>query len=246
MKRNVFAILTGLLLVAVLGACSPQSPVVPANPVQDPYRPVPQMTASGQGVVYLTPDVAYISIGVQTSADNVSAALNDNNAQATAIANTLKEMGVDEKDIQTSAFSVYPQQDYAPDGTPMAMKYVVNNTVYVTVRDLNSLGQMLDSVVRSGANTIYGINFDVENKDAAFSEARKMAIDNAKKNAVELAGAADIQLGNLISLNVYQTSGPSPVYSGKGGAMAAQAQQAPVSAGQMMITINADLTYEIQ
>ncbi len=73
-----------------------------------------------------------------------------------------------------------------------------------------------------------------------------MAIDNAKQNATELADAAGIQLGGLINLNVYQTSGPSPVYSGKGGAMAAQAQQAPVSAGQMMITINADLTYEIQ
>ncbi len=145
MKRNTFAILIGLLLITVLGACSPQAPIVSANPAAaDPYRPVPQMTANGQGVVYLTPDVAYVSIGVQTSADNVSAALNDNNAQASAIANTLKEMGVAEKDIQTSAFSVYPQQDYAPDGTPMAMKYVVNNTVYVTVRDLNNMGQLLE------------------------------------------------------------------------------------------------------
>ncbi len=244
MKRKAFALIIGMLLVAMLGACAPQVPVA-AQAAPNTNQPVRQMSASGSGVVYLTPDVAYISIGVQTSADNVSSALSDNNAQATAIANTLKELGVAEKDIQTSAFSVYPQQQYGPDGQPLAMQYVVNNTVYVTVHDLNNMGKMLDSVVRSGANTIYGINFDVENKDAAFSEARKQAIDNAKQNAAELAQAAGVELGSLMTLNVYQTGGPSPIYDGKGGAMAASAQ-APVAAGQMTITINADLTYEIK
>ncbi len=248
MKRKTFALIFGLLIIASLAACQPQqAPLAAAQQLPpNPYAPPHQLNAQGVGVVYLTPDVAYISVGVQTSANDVTTALNDNNAQATSIANTLKELGVAEKDIQTSAFSVYPQQDYGPDGQPAAMKYVVNNTVFITVRDLNNMGKMLDAVVRSGANTIYGITFDVENKDSAFSDARKMAIDNAKKNAAELAQAAGIELGDLVSLNVYQTSGPSPINDGKGGAMAAAGAPAPVAAGQMTITINAEMAFAIK
>lgn len=240
MKRNIFALLAGFLLISLLSACA-----IPSEPVPGYYQPVHQLTASGSGQVFLTPDIAYISIGVETRADNVSAALKDNNAQAAAIAGTLKELGVAEKDIQTSAFNVYPQQEYGPDGQMTGTKYVVNNTVNVTVRNLSGLGQMLDAVVSSGANTIYGIQFDVDEKDAAYSEARKLAIDDAKKKAAEMAEAAGIRLGDLISLNVYQSGGPTPLYEGKGG-MAAGVPQAPVAAGQMVITINADLSYEIK
>ncbi len=246
MKRNAFVMITGLLLVVLLAACTPATATPASVPPAsvNPYQ-THTMNAQGTGKVDLTPDIAYISIGVQTMSDNVSNAVNDNNAQATAIANSLKELGVAEKDIQTSAFSVYPQQQYDPNGQPTAMQYQVTNTVYITVRDLNSMSKLLDAVVRSGANTIYGITFDVENKDAAYTQARQLAIDSAKKNAQELAKAAGITLGDLVTMNVYQTSGPTPLTEGKGGAMAAGAQP-PVAAGQMSIIFNADMTYEIK
>jgi uncharacterized protein YggE len=77
-------------------------------------------------------------------------------------------------------------KNYAPDGTVASTYYSVDNTVYVTVRDLSKLGKLLDAVVSSGANTINGINFDITNKDAALAQARDMAITNAKPKQREL------------------------------------------------------------
>ena len=122
----------------------------------------------------------------------MAAALSDNSTQAQAIQKALTGMGVDPKDIQTSAFNVYPQQlqpNPRPDGseTTPVTTYAVDNTVSVTVRDLSKLGALLDQVVKSGANNINGIQFDAEDKTKALSEARKLAIQDAKNQAQEIA-----------------------------------------------------------
>jgi uncharacterized protein YggE len=242
MKRSlliVFLSAVALLLAACSGAPL-GGPAVPYSPV------VRQITSQGMGQVYLTPDVAYISIGVQSQSDQVAAALKENNVQAEKVASTLKEMGVEAKDIQTSAFNISPQQQFDPNnGQVTGTTYVVNNTIYVTVRKLDNLGPMLDAVVRSGANNIYGIQFDVLDKQKALADAKKMAIDNAKANAAELAGNAGVELGKLMSLNVYTNNTPQPMYEGKGG-VGAGAAQVPVAAGQLVLSVTADMAYEIK
>lgn len=238
MKRSFVVVLVVALSALVLSACAPQ--------VVNPNAPIPMVNASGHGQVYLTPDVAYINIGVRSQAEKVADALKQNNSQATGVSSSLKELGVEDKDIQTSAFNVYPQQEYGPQGEVTRTVYVVENTVYVTVRDLSKLGQMLDAVVQNGANTINGISFDVLDKAKAEDEARRMAVEDARKQAQSMADAAGITLGKLISLNVYAGS-TVPVYGGKGGAMKADAAAAvPVAAGQLVITMEANLSYEIK
>jgi uncharacterized protein YggE len=205
----------------------------------------PQISVTGRGQVYLTPDVAYINIGVKSQADKVADALKKNNDQAAGVASGLKDLGVDAKDIQTSAFNVYPQQEFGPNGEVKKTYYMVENTVYVTVRNLQGLGQMLDAVVQNGANTINSIQFDVLDKSKAMSEARKLAVQDAHNQAQELADAAGIKLGSLTSLSVFMSSGPMPAFQGKGGASADSTSQVPVSAGQLIITMDANLIYEI-
>jgi hypothetical protein len=235
--KNKLITLIGLLAILVLSACSGGNNATPNN-----------MSASGQGVIYVTPDVAYINIGVTSKNADVATALEQNNADSTKVAEALKELGVGANDIQTSAFNIYPQPEYGPDGQIIRTLYQVDNTIYITVRDLQSLPKLLSEVVKSGANQIYGISFDVVDKTKAISEARKMAIDDAKANASEIAAAAGIQLGKLVSVNVYTSGSPTPMYEGKnglgGGAMAAS--NVPVSAGQLIITVNADLAFEIK
>jgi uncharacterized protein len=203
------------------------------------------ISVSGTGQVTLTPEIAYVYIGVQSSQSIASDALKDNNEKSQALASALGEMGVDPKDIQTSSFNIYPQQAYNPDGTQGAVTYNVNNTVYVTVRNLQTLGQLLDVVVRSGANSINGITFDVADKTAALSEARKLAVDSARKQAEEMAANAGVELGDLQTLNVYTSSVPMPVYEGKGG-YASDASQVPVSAGQLIIKVDVGASYFIK
>jgi len=237
--KKIVLLVTGVILLVVLGACSPvQQPggTMPAN--------VRTLNVSGRGEVYLIPDLAYINIGVHTEADTVSDALDQNNQQAAAIAKVLEAAGIEKKDIQTSAFNVYPMQVYGPDGQVTGTKYVVDNVVYVTVRDLAKLGSILDGVVRSGANAINGISFDVSDKEKATSEARRLAIENAKQQAQELADAAGVKLGDLMSVNVYP-SGAGPIYR-MDAAASMGGEQVPIAAGTIVIGFEASLTYELK
>jgi uncharacterized protein len=239
MKRSLVFIAAVSLIVLVLTACT----AAPANSKSEVTR---QLNASGTGRVFLKPDVAYVYIGVNSRAKSVTEALQDNNNKAQSISQALTGMGVDAADIQTSAFNVFPQQQVGPNGETLGTEYVVDNSVYVTVRDLQKLGQMLDTVVQSGANSINGVQFDVNDKETALSNARQMAIEDAKKNAQELAKAGGVELGNLITLNVYGSPAPVAMFEGKGGVGSAAANNVPVSAGQLILTVNADLSYEIR
>lgn len=239
MKRTVLITVLGLLIVGLLAACQGAAPV-------NNYVTPPQISVSGSGKVYLVPDIAYVYIGVRSQADDVATALSQNNAQAQAIASTLKERNVAAEDIQTSSFNVYPQQEYTPTGELSKTVYVVENSVFVKVRDLQNLGTLLDAVVRSGANSINGITFDVQDRASAEAEARKLAVDDAKAKAVELANLAGIELGNLYSVSVYSSGGAMPVFEAKGGGGAAYDASAPVAAGQMVIQADASMTYFIK
>lgn len=250
---------TKLLLIAViavlaLSACA----VPPAQPLNAQPAPVQQQAAeqprtinvNGTGQVSLAPDVAYVYIGVQSQGETVADVLADNNGKAQSVTQALKELGVDEKDIQTSSFNIYPQQNYpqqpAPDGsagTPVTT-YQVNNTVFVTVRDLSKLGQLLDVVVRSGANSINGITFDVLDKTAATTQARQLAIESARTQAEEIAKAAGVTLVDLQTMSAYSTSNPLPMFEGKGAAY--DAASVPVSAGQLVIRVDVSAAYTIR
>ncbi len=236
MKHKLLIVLS-LLAVLALAAC---------GPISTKAVNTPTLSANGTGIVYMTPDVAYIYIGVHSQAENVGDAMSQNSAQAAAVADAIKAFGVEAKDIQTSAFNVYPQQQYSPEGQITGTLYMVDNTVYVTVRKLGDLGKILDATVSSGANTINGISFDVLDKEAALKEARLMAIEKAKAQAGELASAAGVTLGNLQSLNVYTSGNPVPMYEGKGGMAMAASGEAPISAGQLTLTVEANLIYEIK
>jgi uncharacterized protein YggE len=240
MKQKFWVILSSLLVVALLAACSstPATTVAAAAPVRT-------LSANGNGQVYITPDIAYINVGIHTEANDVSTALNDNSTQAQKITDTLTGLSVDKKDIQTTSFNVYPMTTYATDGSVSRKYFAVDNSVYVTVRDLSALGKLLDAVVKSGANTINGITFDVQNKDAAMAQARDLAIQNAKTEAESIAKSAGVTLGDLQTISVSTSGTPNTVYDAKalGGGTSASV---PVSAGQLEISVDAALTYSIK
>jgi uncharacterized protein YggE len=172
--------------------------------------------------------------------------LASNTSQAQKVADALKSLNVEAKDIQTTSFNVYPQKNYGPNGEVLDTIYVVDNSVYITVRDLSKLGQILSAVVSSGANNINGINFDISNREEAISQARKAAIDDAKKQADELAKAAGVTLGPVQTLYISSNPTPLPVYEAKGGASMSASANVPVSAGQMIIQIDVSITYALK
>jgi len=265
MKKSLFVTITAIALVSLLVACAPAAqPVTPTvGAVTPESKPVEKeatagsettplyrsINVTGEGQVFLVPDVAYVYIGVHSQSENVSVALSDNNDQAKAVSDALKELDVEEKDIQTTSFNIYPQQQYEPGtGNVTGTIYMVDNVVYVTVRDLKRLGELLDVVVRSGANSINSISFDVVDKETALSKARELAIENARKQAEELAKASGVTLGDVQNISTSSVSTPlaKEMYGMGGGGGMASSQPAPISAGQLVLTVNISMTYMIK
>jgi len=241
-KKN-FIFLSALALL-LLSACAPASATTQAL-ANGAKR---QISVNGVGRVYVAPDIAYINVGVRSQADTVSEALEQNKTQAQAIKETLVSAGIEEKDIQTSSFNVYPQTEYDYQGTITGTFFVVENNVFVTVRELNSLGEVLDAVAKSGANNIYGISFDLQDKTSAQSQARALAVESARSQAQELAELAGVELGEILSIST-SYSYPMPYYGygmGVGGGGAAVESAVPIAAGQMQISADVTIIFEIQ
>ena len=237
MKKNFHLILVGLVAVGLLAACSPVVSSEGTNPTRT-------INVSGTGRVTIVPDIAKINIGVRTETEAVTDALDENSAKANMISEVLQDLGVAEEDIQTSNFNVYPSDQYNPmTGQIEGRTYVVENTVNVTVRDLTTLGDVLSAVVDAGANSIYGITFNVDNREEAVAEARKLAIEDAQAKAEAIAEEAGVALGELITINVSSGSTPFPYYDTRGGAYAEA--DVPIAAGTLTITMQCNLSYEI-
>lgn len=241
MKKLVLIGLSVLVLASALTGCAPAA-TAPAAAQNPPSRTI---SVSGTGSVTITPDIAYITIGVHTEGANVTEALASNTQQAKTVSDALTGLGVDAKDIQTTAFNVYPMQNYGPSGEMLDLKYVVDNSVYITVRDLNKMGEILSTVVGSGANNISGIQFDVADRSKAETEARQKAVNDARAQAEELAAAAGVKLGKIQYLSASVNSSTATQYSLKSDAIGVGGS-VPVSAGQLVVSAYASATYELE
>jgi len=207
------------------------------------------LAVTGTGTVYLTPDIAYIYIGVHTENENISQAVDDNNAKALAVQAALLEYGVAEGDIQTSNFSIWPSQQYdAISSQITGTIYMVDNSVYVTVRDLNSMKDILGASIEAGANSINSIQFDVADKSEGLTQARQLAVDNANALAEELADITDVSLGEIQSISYYDNQ-VYPYYGygmGGGGGGAEGVSVASIAPGQLTLTVSVSITYGIK
>ena len=238
MKTKFIFLLGVLLLGSLLAACGPSSITVQPQPFQR------TITVTGTGMVTLTPDIAYITIGVHSQDASASVAMTSNNTSAQAVIAAIKAAGVADKDIQTTNFSIYPQQQYDTNGKLTGIIYMVDNSVYVTVRDLTKLGGLLDSSVTAGANTINSISFDVADKTAALSQARLAAVANAKKQADELTGATGVTLGTVQTISYYDSTPPVAVPMAR--LASADSGNVPVQVGSMQISTTVTIIYEIK
>jgi uncharacterized protein YggE len=237
MRSKLFLITPVLLLALVLSACGAAA----AQPRS--------LSVSGTGTVSMAPDIAYIYIGVHTENPDIAQAVASNNTQAQAVVTALRNSGVDAKDIQTSNFSVYTSNNYDKlTGEITNSNFAVDNTVYVTVRDLTKLGSLLDTAIKAGANNINSVSFDLADKTAAMQQARQKAMTNAGDLAAELSKTAGLTLGGIQTLT-YTESGPyyyGAGVGGGGGGNAPAAQPAPINPGQIQLTATVNVTYNVK
>lgn len=243
MKTKSILFAAVAVLALLLSACGPTT-VNQAAPL-----PERSLTVAGTGTAYLVPDIAYLYLGVHTEKLTAAEAVAENNTQTQGVITALTDFGIDAKDIRTTNFSIWPMDKYDPaTGMPTGQKtYSVDNTVYVTLRDLEKLGDLLDTIVQAGANTVNSIQFDVADKDAALKDARAEAVKDASAKAQELADAAGVQLGELQSITFLDNQS-YPIFDGKGGGggAAGEAAAVPIQPGQLTFNVTVNLSYAIK
>ncbi|HUG34841.1 MAG TPA: SIMPL domain-containing protein [Anaerolineales bacterium] len=239
MKTKSVLFTTLALLAILVSACAPAA---------GGSATTPNLSVTGTGTAYLVPDIAYIYLGVHTELPTASDAVAANNTQTETMIQALTDFGIDAKDIRTTNFSIYPFDKYDPlTGVTTGEKYYsVDNTVYVTIRDLTQLGGLLDTVVSAGANTVNSIQFDVADRDTALKQARADAITDAKEKAEELAAVAGVTIGDIQSIT-FTDSQPYPLYDGRGGGGGgAEAAVVPIQPGQLTFMVSVNVTYTIK
>jgi hypothetical protein len=233
MRTKLFILSLAILLA--LSACAPSA----ANEST--------LDVTGSGTVYVTPDIAYIYIGVHTENPEIAQAVANNNDQTQAVVNALRNSGVEGKDIQTSNFSVWSYQTTDPlTGMATGTNYSVDNTVYVTVRELSILPDLLDTAIDAGANNINSISFDVADKSTAMTDARQLAMENAAELADELARTAGLSLGGIQNITYSDVSTSYYGYGMGGGGGAEGAVSTPINPGQVQLTATVNVIYGLK
>jgi uncharacterized protein YggE len=205
------------------------------------------ISLNGHGEVKARPDMAVVTVGVMSQAQTAREALTQNTTAMEKIFASLKAGGIEARDIQTSNFSVNPRYDYGQNNRqpPRLVGYDVSNSVAVSVRKLDTLGSVLDTVVSQGSNQINGIMFAIADDDKLQDEARKVAVADAERKAKLYAEATHITLGQIMGVSESNFQPPQPVFYGK--AMRADAAGAvPIAEGEQTVAIDVNIMWEIK
>ena len=213
----------------------------------------PQQTGiwvNGEGKVLAAPDLAEINLGIEVEADTVNEAQTQAAESMDAVMSTLEEAGIEEKDIQTSRFSIYPVRKWDDDGNEyILVGYRVTNTVNVKIRDLDKVGDIIDSVAGSGGDftQIGGIEFSVEDPTPYKDEAREKAFAQAKDKAEQLATLSGLTLGEVtyVTETSYYAS-TVRMSVNEFGAPAPGEASTPISPGEQEISVSIQVAFDIK
>ncbi|MBL7141815.1 SIMPL domain-containing protein [Patescibacteria group bacterium] len=243
-----FIIVTLIIFLAVIGILKYTSTLTwslrsVTIPKEDPFR------VSAEGEVYVKPDTAEITLGVEKEAKTVAEVQTAVNEVNNRLIKGLKGLGVEKEKIKTTRYSINPRYEWErKSGERRLVGYQATVSILVKTKDLGKLNQIIDQATEAGVNKVNSLNFVVEDKDQARAQARDQAIAKAKEKAKAIAKASGLSLGRLINVLVSgQGYYPVPRYYGL-GAMAEEAvkQETQVEPGETKILVTVTLSYEVK
>jgi uncharacterized protein YggE len=236
MKRFLFA-----LSIATAALAQPQ-------PATETLVAAETVTVTGNGRAMVTPDRFTFQVGVQTVAPTVDDAVGENNRRVASVIAALKRAGARDQDIQTSQFSIYPQQRYEEGKLPTILGYQVNNTVTVRSDKINDAGRLLGIAVGAGVNTSSGINFEVSDPARGRDQGLRAAFDDARAKATLLAQAAGRTLGRAVEIVEGQRLGdvPPPRPMARMAMEAQVANDVPVESGTQELMYTVTVTFALR
>lgn len=158
------------------------------------------LTVIGTASVAVQPDMARVSVGVESKAATVEEASAANALTVNAVIEALQAAGVAQDDLSTENYYVGMEYNYSSFGDPEVNGYNVSNTLNVIIRDMDKVGVVIDAAIAAGANQVYGVTFLSTQEKDAHDEALTLAIQEGMRKASLLAMAAGRQLGALESI----------------------------------------------
>jgi uncharacterized protein YggE len=205
---------------------------------------------SGEGKVFVTPDIAKVTLGIQDSGASLKTVQNAVNTKSKSLTDALKKLGIGESDIKTTSYNVYPQYDYTTP-TQKITGYQVSTDYEVTVKDFDKVNDVVVAGTQAGANMVGNVSFDLneETKTEKMNEARALAVKDAKGRAEGLAKAAGISLGKIINVSENQNNNivrPMALPVSGGGGPDKSVTQPDIQPGQTELDVTISLSYEVR
>jgi uncharacterized protein YggE len=228
-----------LVVGLVVGPIISGHPTLAADPTTSPVEHT--VTVSGSGAVSVAPDVADVVLGVQITKPTVAEAQSAAATAMSAVIAAIKKDGVDAKDIVTVNLSLSPVYDYNSSPAKLTGQQFVN-VVKVTVHDINRIAAIVDDAVSAGATTIQGIVFRVDNPKNVATQARQIAMQDARAKADALASSAGVSVKGVASIT--ETSSSTPIYY-PSATMDKALASTPIQTGTTDVIVNVTVSYLI-
>ncbi len=205
------------------------------------------ITVAGFGKINGSNDIAVTTMGYSNTNKDVAKAQADNKKVMDQIYAELKKMNIADKDLQ-SDYSIYPDYNYTENKGQELKGYRVSNSLTIKIRDLSKISEALSLAGKYGATEVSGLNFTIDEPENLKSQARDKALMDAKVRAEHLAQVLGLRLGGVITYNEYEGGNdfyqPQMMMKDSGGM--GGGGPAAISAGSKDVTMNVNVTYELQ
>jgi len=255
-NKNIFILLVSVLIVflfvlSVSGIVGVSNKIKEGKYIGQEIETKNTITVSDVGEIYTKPDLGITSFSVKTEAKTVDKAMSENTEKMNGVIGSMKDLGIEDKDLKTTAFNIYPRYEYAnsvlfPQNKRVLVGYEITQSLQVKMRDLEKIGDIIQEATNAGANQVGNLNFIVDKEDEFKEQARKEAINKVKVKAEKLAGQLGVDLVRIIG---FYESEEQPIYydnyamkeaMGMGGGEAPQ-----IETGENKISVSVSITYEI-
>jgi uncharacterized protein len=225
------------LAIASVSACDKHNPTpaAGANPRQ--------VTVIGSGQVQGVPDTLTADVGIEFTAPDVTAAMNQTNDRQQAVINALVGAGLDRKDISTTSVTLQPQYNNpGPSGTAAITGYRATNAIQVKIHPTDAASRMLALIVSTGgdATRISSVSYSIADDSQLVKDARARAFNDAKDRADQYAQLSGLRLGKVLSISEATGSTPTP-----GGAPRAMPSAVPLEPGQQEVRFSVTAVWEL-
>jgi uncharacterized protein len=215
--------------------------------------PLPKLTISAEGESQVAPDMALLSLSVVRQGKTAREALDENSKAMSNVLAAMKEFNIDEKDLQTSNFSIqpnyiYPNMDRGENFPPKIVSYNVSNALTVRVRDLKKVGEILDKSVTLGVNEGGSVAFIKDDASQALEEARRKAVENALAKAKTLTDAAGVNVGRILEISEQvENSSPRPIMQAEMmmAKSRAMSDTVPIASGESSYRVTVNMVFAI-